>query len=695
MLFQTDSRGKFSMQVQSLFNCFGRQVHLDFHTSPFIPDVADDFDAHQFAQTFQDAHVNSVTVFAKCHHGMCYYPTKSGTQHPALKGRDLLGEQIEALHRAGLRAPIYTTIVWEEDAAQKHPEWRQLRKNGTFAGTNLSTDNRAVHPGAWKWLNYAHPDYQDYFEAHLSEVLERYGQEVDGLFMDILMMHGDADWSESSTRFRQQCGLMADDHATARLFEAATQQRFCERFTRQIRGAQPDATIFYNSNTYLSADSRVGVRVRAPQTTHFEVESLPSGFWGYHHFPRLARMTGNWKVNGQPLPWLSMTGRFQRQWGDFGGIKPQAALEFECFRAQALGGANSVGDQLPPRGVLDPDAYSLIGAVYRQVEAAESWYEESQALGQIGIVCSFAPGLEQSATDKSEEGAVMMCEEAHYDAKLLDDASTQSEFDELELVIVPDANSATPQLAQKLKKFYENGGKIVLSHRAGHDVEDNWLFDFLPLQFEGEAERWPTFWRVSSDFLPHVKGDRVFYERGLNVRAQGAQVLAQRVLPYFQRTDVHFSSHFQTPPVKEADEYASVLASERWVYFADPIFREYRQSGNLAARDGWKAAMRILVGEAPFGEGLPTTVWIAPRRKNNDLLLTLLHYIPVRKCLDIDVIEERMSFGGLKLRLPENVQEVCVANTNRVLERNASGFVLPQESGRLILEVPNFFEDAI
>lgn len=62
-----------------------------------------------------------------------------------------------------------------------------------------------------------------------------------------------------------------------------------------------------------------------------------------------------------------MTGRFQKMWGDFGGIKPQAALEFECFRAQALDGANSVGDQLPLRGVLDPDAYVLIGAVYAQV----------------------------------------------------------------------------------------------------------------------------------------------------------------------------------------------------------------------------------------------------------------------------------------------------------------------------------------
>src|SRR4028119_1898932 len=82
-----------------------RQIHLDFHTSPYIPDVGSEFNANEFAQTLKKAHDNSVTTLAKCHHGMCYFPTKTGTQHPALNGRDMLGEQIEALHRAGIRAP--------------------------------------------------------------------------------------------------------------------------------------------------------------------------------------------------------------------------------------------------------------------------------------------------------------------------------------------------------------------------------------------------------------------------------------------------------------------------------------------------------------------------------------------------------------------------------------------------------------
>jgi len=37
-----------------------RQVHLDFHTSEYIPDIAADFDKDEFAKTLEEAHVDSI-----------------------------------------------------------------------------------------------------------------------------------------------------------------------------------------------------------------------------------------------------------------------------------------------------------------------------------------------------------------------------------------------------------------------------------------------------------------------------------------------------------------------------------------------------------------------------------------------------------------------------------------------------------
>ena len=61
-----------------------RTVHLDFHTGPWIPDVGCYFDPEEFASTFKEAHVDSVTVFAMCHHGHLYYNTDHPARHPNL-----------------------------------------------------------------------------------------------------------------------------------------------------------------------------------------------------------------------------------------------------------------------------------------------------------------------------------------------------------------------------------------------------------------------------------------------------------------------------------------------------------------------------------------------------------------------------------------------------------------------------------
>ncbi len=672
--------------VAEIFHRHQRQVHLDFHTSPLIPDVASEFDAAEFADTFARAHVNSVTVFARCHHGMCYYPAQHGTPHPALRGRDLLGEQIEALHRRGVRAPLYTSVAWDEATAARHPEWRQLRRDGTFA-------HHAGKPGAWKFLNFLDPAYQDFLEAHVREVVARYGREVDGFFFDLVLFHPDACWSEASRHFREARGLTADDPATQARFHSAGTEAFAQKFTRLVRGlTPPETTVFYNSTHPISTEASVGARAAYPWMTHFEIESLPGGPWGYHHFPRVARAISHWGS-----PWLGMTGRFQRAWGDFGGIKPQAALEYECFRTQALGGANSVGDQLAPRGRLEPDVYTLIGNVYAQCAQAEDFYAGSVAAPQFASLCACGPGRNAAEAEKSDEGAMLMAADVHRDVLLADERSDLSRYD---LVQLPDSVVITPQLGERLRAYYAAGGKLLLSCRSGFDAAGKWALDFLPLEFSDDGRArpvpsYPTYWRAREECVdPLGRADRVCYLPGVLVTAGGGtRVLVERVLPYFQRTDVTFSSHSQAPPMAQPDTSPAVVMGERFVYFADPIFREFRETGNLLMRDGWHDAMNRLGNRVCFGEGLPTTVHVFPRKRGDDLLLTLLHYVPTRKAADQDMIEERSSFAGERLQFhrPQKVKSVRLFGGSELERVEAGCYALPMAKGRLLVEVPGYF----
>ncbi len=85
-----------------------RQVHLDFHTSAGCENVGADFDPEIFAETVRMGRVDSMTVFAKCHHGFSYYPTEVGTKHPNLVVPDLMGDQ---LHPRGVLDPAVYRLL--------------------------------------------------------------------------------------------------------------------------------------------------------------------------------------------------------------------------------------------------------------------------------------------------------------------------------------------------------------------------------------------------------------------------------------------------------------------------------------------------------------------------------------------------------------------------------------------------------
>jgi len=86
------------------------------------------------------AHVDSVTVFAKCHHGHLYYETKRAREAPWAEARlGLLEGQVEALHREGIRAPIYISIMCDEYAGQRRirvgvPQRRRAARRAAAAG---------------------------------------------------------------------------------------------------------------------------------------------------------------------------------------------------------------------------------------------------------------------------------------------------------------------------------------------------------------------------------------------------------------------------------------------------------------------------------------------------------------------------------------------------------------------------------
>ena len=76
-----------------------RQIHLDFHTSEQLANIGGEFDAGAWAQQLVEAQVDSVTCFARGHHGMMFCDTQAHAKrrHALLPSRFLV-EPTEATH---------------------------------------------------------------------------------------------------------------------------------------------------------------------------------------------------------------------------------------------------------------------------------------------------------------------------------------------------------------------------------------------------------------------------------------------------------------------------------------------------------------------------------------------------------------------------------------------------------------------
>lgn len=667
-----------------------RQIHLDFHTSEDIPGIAEEFDPEEFADTLAKARVDSITCFARCHHGWLYYDSKKFPErvHPHLQNRNLLKEQIEACHKRGIRVPIYITVQWDHYTAQRHPEWRVLSADGKLAGTP------PYEAGFYRDLCVNTP-YRDFLKAQTQEVLETLP--VDGLFFDIVKVN------DCSCRYcaagMKEKGLDPSNQADRLQYAKLVLDEFKLDMTRFVRQFNSDCTIFYNAG-------HIGPSVREsqPAYTHYELESLPSGGWGYVHFPltiRYARTLG--------VDCLGMTGKFHTSWGDFHSFKNKEALEFECFRMLALNAKCSIGDQLHPSGKIDKYVYELIGSVYSEVENKEPWCVGARAICDIGV---FTPEeFTHERIPMAAAGAVRMLQEAGHQFDILDSRSDLSGY---KLLILPDNIAVSNEFASKLEKFVADGGKLIATGESGLGPEKKaFTLKALGVRLKDNptvaGDGLPAGGRdIGSgyDYVDYIlpKGEigkglppteHVMYIKAVEVEAEAdSEVLAEVALSYFDRTWEHFCSHRQTPSAGKIG-YPGIVRSGNSIYFAHPIFTLYEKNAPKWCKTLLLNAINMLLDEPVLRHDGPSTVLatVNEQADKNRWVVHLLHYIPERRSRDIDIIEDIIPLYELKVsvRTPREVRAVTRVPEGEALpfkiENGRVEFVLPKLVGHQMVEL--------
>lgn len=642
-----------------------RQVHLDFHTSELIPGVGAKFNRKQWQKALKLGRIQTINIFAKCHHGWSYYPTKVGNVHPTMQIPDLMGAQIEACHEIGVVCPLYYTVGWSVHDQVTHPEWSVRDREGKVVitgGGKLDQEAKPDEPrpfGCWTFLCPS-GGYLALMLAQTEELVTRYPH-ADGVWYDITNgpwnAEGPACYCETCQRGMRAEGINLDDRLAVAEYGVRKWKHFYSECRRIVDGRLKNPIVFFNGTTFTNGQNR---RRMWEHNTQQDLEDLPTTWGGYNKFPLRARFFAR---SGQKM--IAMSGKFHTSWGEFGGFKHPDALRFEAASMIAFGARANFGDQLHPSGEMDLATYKNIGEAFQYVKKIEGYGLDGRACASLGVWWGHERSTSsgQYAAEPNHRGVSEMLLENQIDFEVVDEGDDLSRFT---AIIVAGGACLDGKQAQILDAYRRQGGKLLVVGESGLDAATRSRFVLnVGATYLGPANFRQDYLLVRGGKLAKKLVASPFVNHGSAIRAKlaGGVALAAIREPYFDRTYKTYSSHMNTPFQLDDAAHPGAWALKDLVYLAHPVGYLYATEGARLHREFFLNALRmvypvqkqVLAVEMPSGGRVSLVHQPAQRRYAAHLL-----YGPPTPRGRCQIIEDLLAIEdvAVALRVPETIKAV-------------------------------------
>jgi hypothetical protein len=632
-----------------------RQVHLDFHNSEHLKGIGEAFNKERFQESLKVGRVDSINLFAKCHHSWSYYPTKVGHKHPNL-GFDLLGAQIEACHEIGVQAPIYYTFGWSANDAEAHPEWCVRDRKGEIV-TNGTIDAEAkpddARPGfQWKFL-CANTDYHQHIMEQVEEICLRYP--VDGLWFDIYQVYCLCFCDACQTEMKRE-GVDVRDDIAVESFNARMMKRHCAALRDLVQSHHPQAMIFFNGTTAIDGGSNFRHRMFENNTMQ-DLEDLPTVWGGYDKLPLQAKY---FLQAGYPI--TAMSGKFHTAWGEFGGFKHPNALRYEAASMIAWGARCNFGDQLHPSGQMDAATYANIGEAYGYVESIAEY--------GIGGVPSSRIGFWRSFDAEHDEGLARILLETQNDFKI---ANLEKDWSEFEVILIPGVACLSDADAERLKAYAQEGGQLIIMGAGALNKNMDALWLDIGADYIGTAD-YDIDYLVVGSALREGLVDSPFlnYKAAIRLKQHfDSEVLATIHEPFFSRTYSRYTSHQNTPNRLKAASHAGIIQKGNCIWIAHELDWMYLKHGSRLHRDLYVNILKRCVRRPMITIDLPSAgrVSLLHQIAAKRYVVHCLYAPPIKRGA-CEVIEDLPPLYNVPLifDLPQTITKVTLVPDNTELE---------------------------
>lgn len=601
---------------------------FDFHTMPACPDVGAGFDAEVFADHIKACGVDFVVFPAKCNLGMAYYNTKAGTRHPSLD-YDLFGRISAACKAKDIALSAYINVGLSHEQALLHREWCTLTPEGfTYKPDRLHNFFRTMC-------------YNTGYGEHILEMVREVvsGYPVAGLFLDCMGLTPCV--GVECVREMKQRGLDWNESRRLAEFAQMSRMRMATRIADAARAVNPNLLLYFNG---------IGYEDQQDIADYIEFECLPTGGWDYETLPVFARYL---RTLGKPV--VNMTARFHRSWGDFGGIRTEASLEYDCLHGLANAMRTTIGDHFHPRGDVNRAASDLKKRIYSRLQEMEPWIDGARALADAAVVApppGFRTGDHEAQLRSLEavRGATRMLCELKVQFDILSD---RARWDGYRVLVLPDRIALDETAAAKIEAHLESGGAVLSTGWSGLDsAKSDFAMKEWGLRFQGDEPLDPAYLQAAPPFSQGIPDmPLTLYERGAAIEPlEGARVLAHIVAPYTNRHWDGEHGVVYSPPDRPTGR-AAVTVKGKVAHASHPLFTIYARHAPVPMRQIVANLLQELLPQPLVKTpGAPSfarvTVTAQPQRR----MVHVLAYVPERRG-DVDMIEEPIELRDVCLHL--------------------------------------------
>ncbi len=594
---------------------------------PSCPDVGANFDAEAFTDRIKRCGVDQLTFHARCNLGMAYYDTKTGIRHPSLK-YDLFGRLADACKRKEIALIAYFNGGISSAEGVQHREWTTLYFDGR--------ENREPRFTPYVRTMCYNTPYRDHLIAMIEEVAHNYP--VSGFFIDCLA--GYPCVCPICVKEMKERGIDFNNKGEVIKFSEFSALRLAKDIAKAAKAINPGFQLYFNG---------IPFEQQADFGTWLECEDLPTAGWGYEYLPVLSHYMRT--LGDKPV--MNMNGRFY-DWGDFGGLRPEAAIKSELLYGLANGMRPNIGGHFHPRGDLENAVLDRIEKIYKELQTMEPWFDNAKNLTEIAIVYPKSDRniRNQAGSDGQLIAAVRMLSELKQQFDVVTEFSDWSRY---KVLVIPDDITFTEEITRRVKEHIAAGKAVISSGSSGLNAEKTKfaLEKEWGIKFIKECDYDPAYFTVGKNYnqgLPDMPLS--LYSSGTDVEPlPGTSVEAWLIKPYYNRGWDGEYAFYYNPPDKVTDKPALTI-NGKVAHFSHRIFSGYYDQAAVELRTVFSNVLNKFLADPVIRyEGLPSFSRVFVSEQPGRKMVHLLSYVPELRGSKTQIIEEPVELHNVKISL--------------------------------------------